>query len=85
MSKAIKIIETGRFENIDSLREQMAKLLDELSAIRKAHIKRIKISNTSTRVSMLYLDILAETKSLVLYTINIVKTSYDFSSSANKK
>lgn len=82
MAKAIKIIETKNYDDINKLIDSMNKLIDELAVIRKIHIKTIKAQEISTRVSMLYMDILAETKSLILYTINIVKTSRDFSKAA---
>jgi len=82
MNKAVKIIESKKYDEIDKLIESMNKLLNELALIRKVHIKTIKTQEISTRVSMLYMDVLAETKSLILYTINIVKTSRDFSNAA---
>ncbi|MBN1157968.1 MAG: inorganic phosphate transporter [Bacteroidales bacterium] len=83
ISGAVKVIASRKFENIDKLYSQMYDLINSLSRIRKNHIKRIKGDGISTRVSMLYLDILAETKNLILYSINLVKTSRDFSASAN--
>ncbi|MBN2480404.1 MAG: inorganic phosphate transporter [Bacteroidales bacterium] len=83
ISNAVKVIASRKFENIVKLYALMYDLLNDLSRIRKNHIKRIKGDGISTRVSMLYLDILAETKNLILYTINLVKTSRDFSASAN--
>jgi hypothetical protein len=82
MNKAVKIIESKKYDDIDKLIDSMNKLLNELALIRKVHIKTIKSQEISTRVSMLYMEVLAETKSLILYTINIVKTSRDFSNAA---
>lgn len=83
ISSAVQIIASGKFENIEKQNALMQEVLNDLAKIRKNHIKRIKADGISARVSMLYLDMLAETKNLILYTINIVKTSRDFSASAN--
>lgn len=83
ISSAVQIIASGKYENIEKQNALMQEVLNNLDKIRKNHIKRIKADGISARVSMLYLDMLAETKNLILYTINIVKTSRDFLSSAN--
>ncbi|MBN2214273.1 MAG: inorganic phosphate transporter [Bacteroidales bacterium] len=76
--KVIKTISSGKFGNMDKLNDHMLEVLAELSKMRKTHLKRIKSDNTGTRISLLYLDILSETKNLVLYIINLAKTSRDF-------
>ena len=80
----IKTISSGKYSEIDRLNNQMQEILTELSKIRKSHLKRIKSDNTGTRVSLLYLDILNETKNLVLYIINLVKTSRDFAEQSKR-
>lgn len=82
ISASIKSISSKKFDNIDKLNANMQDLLSTLAKMRKSHLKRLKSDGISTRVSMLYLDILAESKNLVLYVINLVKTSRDFSLSA---
>ena len=63
---------------MNKLNDNMLEILAELSKMRKAHLKRIKSDNTGTRISLLYLDILSETKNLVLFIMNLAKTSRDF-------
>jgi len=84
INKAIKIISSKSFSEVEKLNSVMYDLLSELSKMRKSHLKRIKGDSISTRLSMLYLDILAESKNLNLFIINIVKTSRDFYASANR-
>lgn len=76
--KVISTISSNKFKDIEKLNLYMQEILAELSKMRKNHLKRIKSDNIGTRVSLLYLDILNETKNLVLYTINLTKTSRDF-------
>ncbi|MBN2613149.1 MAG: inorganic phosphate transporter [Bacteroidales bacterium] len=77
--KVVKTVSTGKYQDIDKINLFMQELLAELVKMRKNHLKRIKTENPSTRVSILYLDILNETKNLILYSINLAKTSRDFS------
>ena len=74
----IKTISAKKFKEIDKLNLYMQELLAQLSKMRKNHLKRIKTDNAGTRISMLYLDTLNETKNLILYGINLAKTSRDF-------
>ena len=53
-------------------------LYDTLSDMRKKHLKRFKAGHTSTSVSLLYLDILAESKNMLMNVSNLVKTSRAF-------
>jgi hypothetical protein len=46
--------------------------------MRKDHLKNVKDKAMSTRLSMLYIDTLFETKNLVLYIVNLTKTTRDF-------
>ncbi|MFO7655943.1 MAG: inorganic phosphate transporter [Bacteroidales bacterium] len=76
--KLIKTVSTGNYQEIDKINLFMQELLAELVKMRKNHLKRIKTENLSTRVGILYLDILNETKNLILFSINLAKTSRDF-------
>jgi Na+/phosphate symporter len=78
LDKVVKTISSNDYKNIDKLNLYMQEILAELSKMRKNHLKRIKSDNIGTRISMLYLDILNETKNLVLFTINLAKASRDF-------
>nr|WP_321407101.1 inorganic phosphate transporter [uncultured Carboxylicivirga sp.] len=53
-------------------------LLGFLEELRKNQIKRIQSGHGRTRMSILYLDLLAETKNILLYSINLLKSHRDF-------
>ncbi|MBS2096777.1 inorganic phosphate transporter [Carboxylicivirga linearis] len=53
-------------------------LLGFLEELRKNQIKRIQTGSGRTRISILYLDMLAETKNILLYSINLIKSHRDF-------
>lgn len=78
MQLVIKILSAKDYENINKINLYMQELLAQLAKMRKDHLKHIKNKTISTRLSMLYLDVLFETKNMVLYIINIAKTTRDF-------
>jgi len=75
---ALYILKEKRFEDLDELIGKRNRLVDNLKELEKSHIKRIKVSTISTRNSILYFNIISETKSLLLNLINVVKAQRDF-------
>lgn len=78
LSQAKEIIESNTFTKIDSLIASQKDLLDLIKDSRKEQIKRIKHKATGKKNSMLYLNVLQETKNLTLYTVNLIKSHRDF-------
>jgi len=68
-------------ENIDSVLEMQEAILKSIKKFRKEQIRRIKAEKVGTRNSVLFLGILNETKNLVLYAGNLLKSSRDFATS----
>lgn len=75
---ALYILKEKRFDDLDELIDKRNRLVDNLKELEKAHIKRIKYNTVSTRNSILYFNIISETKSLLLNLINVVKAQRDF-------
>ena len=73
-----KIIEEGKFGNIEDIAKKKEVLLQEIDNIRKKQIKRIKSGEVGTRNSMLFLNLLAELKNIVLYSSNLLKAHKAF-------
>lgn len=71
-------IERSRFDHLDSIVESQQQMIEVMKKARKAQIKRIKTGEAGTRNSVLYLNILTESKNLVLNTINLYKSQRDF-------
>ncbi len=71
-------IEQGKFDLTDEIVSKQQILLSLINQLRKKQIKRIKNSETGTKNSMLYLNLLVETKNLLLYTVNLYKAERDF-------
>jgi Na+/phosphate symporter len=75
---ALYILKEKRFDNLDELIVKRNLLVTNLKELEKNQIKRIKYNQVSTRNSILYFNIIAETKSLLLNLINVVKAQRDF-------
>jgi hypothetical protein len=72
------VIQKEDYENLDSLLNKQRKILDHITKLKKKQIKYIKAESVGTRNTMLYLNVLNESKNLLLYTINVVKSHRDF-------
>jgi Na+/phosphate symporter len=77
-------IQSKDYSNMDIIVNKQQSLLDQISKIRKNQVKRIKDMEIQTRRSLLFMDILAETKNLILYSINVLKSQRDFIVELNK-
>jgi hypothetical protein len=73
------------FKNIEKLISQQHAILDLIFSIKKRQIKYIKSESTGTRNTLMYLNLLSETKNLVLFSLNMVKSHRDFILSDKKK
>ncbi len=85
ISKANNIIKTTNFTNLNELLDEITNETENLKAIRKSQLKRIKKEKTSTQNSMLYLNLLHETQNLLLHIGNLMKAQRDFVSYNNGK
>jgi Na+/phosphate symporter len=65
-------------EGIDLLSKQQGELLALIDKQKKRQIKRIKNSESGTKVSMLYLNTLDELKNIILLLLHIAKSHRDF-------
>ncbi len=77
-SEVGNIIRSKDFSKVDKIGSVQQELLKLIDNCRKNQIKRIKKSETGTKNSMLYLNILQESKNLVLFIMNMLKSYRDF-------
>lgn len=73
-----KMLKHNDFKDINQVLEQRDRLFESIAEAIKRQLKRIKNKETSTRSSMLYLNILNETKTLVLQSRNLLKSQRYF-------
>jgi phosphate/sulfate permease len=76
-SLAIEMIVENNFEKMDILLEIEQTILDKMDRYILAQIKRLKNFKSGTKNTKLFLDILAETKTLTFNMINLVKSQRD--------
>ena len=74
----IQMIISSNFSTIEETIKLQQDIINIISADRKKQIKRIKKEQTGTKNSILYLNLLAETKNLILHSINLLKSYRDF-------
>ncbi|MCK4678264.1 MAG: inorganic phosphate transporter [Bacteroidales bacterium] len=72
------VIDTNDFVEVDNILAKQQNLLSSIESSKKSQIKRIKNQEVGTRNSMLYLNILSESKNLVLNIVNLLKSQRDF-------
>ena len=72
------ILKNNDFTQLDATLTMRDSLFEDFAEIIKRQIYRIKNKETSTRSSMLYLDILNETKTMVLQVRNLLKAQTYF-------
>jgi phosphate/sulfate permease len=78
LKQSIKIITENSYKDISKVVSQSEKLADKAVRLRKDQLNIFKSDNIGTRIGLLYLDLLAESKNLMSYTISLLKTSKEF-------
>jgi Na+/phosphate symporter len=81
---SVVMIDTSEFNNLDKQLTNVQNLISQLRGFRKEQLKRIKNEKTSTKGSLLFLNILHETQNLLLHLINLLKAQRDFVALKNK-
>ncbi len=76
--EVLRISKNKDFSNLDNLISQQQLILQQIYRLNKKQIKYIKTEQAGTRNILMYLNLLAESKNLVLYTLNMVKSHRDF-------
>jgi phosphate/sulfate permease len=74
----------NNFENLDEVFNIQKELLDLISYYRKNQIRRIKGGDTGTKNSVLFLNIIQETKNITLFSGNLLKSFKNFVNINNK-
>ncbi|MCU0407715.1 MAG: inorganic phosphate transporter [Bacteroidales bacterium] len=66
------------FRNIEKLLSIQNEVVDSIAKTKKKQIRLIKEDLIGTRSALMILNLLAETKNLVLYSVNMIKSYRDF-------
>jgi uncharacterized membrane protein (DUF106 family) len=76
--EVLRISKKHNFKDLGTLIAQQQSILNMIDKMKKKQIKLIKSDQAGTRIFLMYLNLLAESKNLVLYTLNMVKSHRDF-------
>jgi len=76
-------MESGNYEYLKIILKNQQELFKHVEKIRKAQIKRIKAGTVGTKNSILYLDIINESKNLALQVVNLFKSQRDLRNNKN--
>lgn len=72
----------GNFSDLKKLRDEM---IEESNTIRKSVIKSIKNDGKKTKVTLLLLDVLTESKNMVMFVTNVIQAQREFTVSGKGK
>jgi len=72
------MVRDNNYEGVKAAINRQREILEMINELRKKQVKRIKVGETGTRNSILYLGLLNEIKNIMLQTVNLVKAQRDF-------
>ncbi len=70
----IYAIKECRFDTLPELIKKQNMILSHIESMRMVHLKKIKKGKGSTKTNVLFIELLAESKNTLLYSINFIKT-----------
>lgn len=74
----LNTVKKDKFEVVKEIIEKQQSILEQLDKLQKKQVKMIKREEAGTKNSLLFFNIISETKSLLLNTVNIIKSQRDF-------
>lgn len=77
-NQVLHMVKEMKYEEVSLIISDSEELIKKIDEYRKLHIKRIKKGEINTRNSILYLGILQESKSLLMFMINLIKAQRNF-------
>lgn len=78
LNRCSAMIESNDYHRMDDLYNESVELTTQLTAIKKGELKRIQGQAGSTKVSMLYLNMVQEAQNVVSFAGNLIKVSRKF-------
>jgi phosphate/sulfate permease len=77
-------IDSKNYNYLEDVIKTQQELITMINEMRVNQVKRLRDEETHTKPGLLFMDILAETKNLLLYSINLLKSQRDFYIEINK-
>ena len=78
ISKIASSIESGDYSTQNEIQSLLVRLIEQIEVDNKKQIKRIKNAVVGTKNSILFMNIINESKHLALHGVNLYKSQRDF-------
>jgi Na+/phosphate symporter len=78
LNRSSVMIESNDYHRMDDLIAESVDLTAKLTLLKKEELKRIQGQSGSTKVSMVYLNMVQEAQNVVSFTANLLKVSRKF-------
>lgn len=78
LKRSASMIEKNDYHRLDDVVAESVTLTNQLTALKKGELKRIQGQSGSTKVSMVYLNMVQEAQNVVSFTANLIKVSRKF-------
>ena len=78
LRRSASMIEKNDYHRLDDVVAESVTLTSQLTALKKGELKRIQGQSGSTKVSMVYLNMVQEAQNVVSFTANLIKVSRKF-------
>lgn len=78
LKRSASMIEKNDYHRLDDVVAESVTLTSQLTALKKGELKRIQGQSGSTKVSMVYLNMVQEAQNVVSFTANLIKVSRKF-------
>jgi phosphate/sulfate permease len=75
---ALSLVENKRYGEMETVIKMNTEIISDLEKFKKLQIKLIKADKVKTKNSLVIFNYLSETKNMLLYTINLLKSHRDF-------
>lgn len=76
--KSLLVVQQKKYEELSSIIRENNELVLELERIKKMQIKMIKAEKVGTKNSLVIFNYLAESKNMLLFSVNLLKSHRDF-------
>ncbi len=81
---ALTMLKKNSFEHMDDFKKLRNDLMEMINDLKKKQVKSLKKAGKGTKVTMVYLDILSESKNMLLFVTNVLEAHQEFMSVGNK-
>ncbi|HYW97170.1 MAG TPA: inorganic phosphate transporter [Bacteroidales bacterium] len=75
---ALTILKKNSFEHLDEFKKMRDELMEMTNDLRKKQVKTLKKAGKGTKVTLVYLDILSESKNMLLFVTNVMEAHQEF-------